>query len=219
MTLVLPRPRTLPLERLSRRRVSDHGVFAVEEGTWRRRDGKTIGPIFTFECPDWCNVVALTPASELVLVWQYRFGTQSLTLELPGGVVDAGETALEAARRELGEETGYGAPTLTPLLATHANPALQGNVCHSFLAEGATVQGHPHFDDNEECEVVLVPLADAPALVEGGHVTHSLCVAAIQALLLQSDARRRGTSVDPKDSIGSRGSRSPRSPRRRQRPR
>ena len=189
MPLVLQKPRLHPLARVSQRCVSEHRVFQVHEGTWQRSDGTRLGPFATFACPDWCNVVAITRAGELVLVWQHRFGTDALSLELPGGVIDKGESPEHAARRELREETGYDAKTLGLLIRVHPNPALQGNACYSFLAEGLEAAGPTAFDDNEECELALVPVAEARDLLTEGHVTHALSVAALQALLL-----RRGSS-------------------------
>jgi ADP-ribose pyrophosphatase len=185
MPFVLPKPRLRPLVRLSRRRVSGHRVFEVHEGTWERDDGTRFGPFATFDCADWCNVVAITRASELVLVWQHRFGTDALSLELPGGIIERGESPREAARRELKEETGYDAPALDALIQVHPNPALQGNVCHSFLAQEAHAAGPTEFDENEECELLLVPLSRVRELLAEGHVTHALSVVALQALLLR----------------------------------
>jgi ADP-ribose pyrophosphatase len=188
--LLLPEPRLRPLVCLSRRRVSEHRVFDVFEGTWRREDGTPLGPFATFDCPDWCNVVAITEASELVLVWQHRFGTDALSLELPGGVIDRGESPEEGARRELREETGYDARTFAPLIRVQPNPALQGNVSHSFIAEGARAVGAAAFDENEECELLLVPVARARELLAEAYVTHALSVVALQALLLRGDTLR-----------------------------
>jgi ADP-ribose pyrophosphatase YjhB (NUDIX family) len=144
-----------------------------------------MGPFFTFTCPDWCNVVAVTEKRELALVWQYRVGTETMSLELPGGVIDPGETPSDAARRELREETGYEAPHFEPLSQVHPNPALQGNVCHSFIARGARLAGPVSFDANEECELLLVPLSQARDLLAEPYFTHALCVAALQAFLLR----------------------------------
>jgi ADP-ribose pyrophosphatase len=185
MPLTLTRPRIRPLERVSRRRVSEHRVFSVEEGLWANSEGESMGPFFTFACPDWCNVVAITEADELVLVWQFRPGTEALSLELPGGVIDPGETPLDAARRELREETGYDAPHFEPLSQVHPNPALQGNVCHSFVARGARLSGPVDFDENEECELALVPRSQARELLAEPAFSHALCVAALQAFLLK----------------------------------
>jgi ADP-ribose pyrophosphatase len=186
MPLVIAPPRIRPLARVSRRRVYQHGEFAVEEGLWARDDRAAKGPFFTFACPDWCNVVAITEKDELALVWQYRFGTEGMSLELPGGVIDLGETPLQGARRELREETGYEAPHLEPLLQIHPNPALQGNVCHSFIARGAKLAGPQKLDDDEECELLLIPVSRARELLADPSFTHALCVVALQAFLLRS---------------------------------
>ena len=58
--------------------------------------------------PDWVNVVAVTPEGKIVLVRQFRFGSNSLWLEVPGGVMEKGEDPITAGVRELSEETGYG---------------------------------------------------------------------------------------------------------------
>src|SRR5271166_1054928 len=89
--------------------------------------GRARGEAFTVRCSDWCNVVAVTPDDHVVLVWQYRFGTDALSLEIPGGVIDHGEDPAQAARRELREETGYEAEVFEPLLVIEPNPAIQNN--------------------------------------------------------------------------------------------
>ena len=90
------------------------------------------------ESVDWINVVALTEDGQSVMVEQYRFGTGSCTLEPPGGMVDAGETPLQAAQRELKEETGYSGGRWESLGAVQPNPAIHSHLCHHFLAEGVT---------------------------------------------------------------------------------
>lgn len=156
------------------------GPFAVERHAVTDWDGRPRRSVVSLVCPDWVNVVALTPARELLLVWQHRFGTDARTLECPGGVLEVGESPEEGARRELAEETGYAPATLRLLGHTEPNPALQGNRCFTVLAEGCAPGGATAFDDLEELETVRVPLADAARLVDEGHVRHALSVVALE---------------------------------------
>jgi 8-oxo-dGTP pyrophosphatase MutT (NUDIX family) len=186
MTFDLRPPRIRPWKRALLREVSDHRVFRVHSLDLEDPEGKPRGPFSILSAPDWCNVVPITDASEVVLIWQYRFGTDAMSLEIPGGVIDGKESPEEAAHRELAEETGYAARTIAPLCMTEPNPAIQSNRCHSFLATGARLVGETRFDENEECEVILVPTAELPELLDRGAITHSLVRAALETYLRRS---------------------------------
>jgi ADP-ribose pyrophosphatase YjhB (NUDIX family) len=184
MTLSLRPPRLKPWVRSHVETAGHFRIFDVLKADMVLPNGEPCPhPIYTFSCATWCNVLAFTPANEAVFVWQYRHGTDTIALEMPGGVVDLWEAPMEGARRELREETGYAIEQLETLMVVHPNPAIQGNTHHTFLGWGAQLAGAPKFDPGEECEVALIPIGDLEALVDEGHVTHVLCVSAIERFL------------------------------------
>ncbi len=178
---VVPGPTLLPWRLQNRKLVAFYNVFGVLEHALFDASGAFRKNVFTLDCRDWCNVVAVTPDRQLVLVWQWRFGSESMSLEIPGGVVDEGEAPIDAARRELLEETGYACDSLEPLISMFANPPMHGNRLHTFLARGAVRVREPSFDLAEECEVARVPVEHTAALLDGGHVQHALCHAGLGA--------------------------------------
>ena len=136
---------------------------------------------------DWVNVVALTAEQRLIVVRQYRFGTERVTTEIPGGVVDPHETPEEAARRELREETGHTAERWTSLGSVEPNPAFHNNLCHHWLAEGARRTHALELDPGEDIAVDTLTLDEARAEIESGAIRHSLVICALARLL---DLRR-----------------------------
>lgn len=176
----LPLPRNIAkLEVQKKETVADHGVFRVDRLVYQTlpRD------VFVFGCEDWCNVIAETAEGELVFVWQYRFGTDALSLEIPGGVIDPGEAPEAAAKRELREETGYEAASFELLSVVEPNPALQGNRCFTYVARGAKLVGPTAFDDLEDLEVALLPRERLAELLDSGQITHALVVVALETYL------------------------------------
>jgi ADP-ribose pyrophosphatase len=186
--VALPVPALRPWKRRSIEPVGSFRIFDVQRLELEDAQGTARGDAFVVTFPDWCNVVAVTPDDHVVFVWQYRFGTDALSLEIPGGVVDAGEAPTDAARRELKEETGYEADSIEPLVVVGANPAIQNNRCHTFIARNARRTGGTAFDAQEELETVLVPADDVAQLLDAGQVAHSLVHSALEVFL----RRRRG---------------------------
>lgn len=138
---------------------------------------------FVLEFDSWANVVALTKNNDVVLIRQYRHGVQEISLELPGGVVDAGEDPLEGAKRELLEETGYGGGTIIEVGRIYPNPAIQHNTLYGYLVTDVEWMGEQDLDDSEEIEVTLVPLNELIEMVKRGEFKHALNVAVLfQAL-------------------------------------
>jgi len=114
--------------------------------------GKLLDPYYVVEDNDWVHVFALGPQSQVLTVSQYRYAAQTVTTELPGGIVDDGEAPLATAQRELLEETGFRAARWTSLGWAYANPARQTNRVHIFLAEDLDAGGAQSLDASEDIE-------------------------------------------------------------------
>ena len=131
------------------------------------------------ESVDWINVVALTEDGQSVMVEQYRFGVGSCTLETPGGMVDSGETPLQAAQRELKEETGYSGGRWKSLGAVQPNPAIHSHLCHHFLAEGVTKNDSQDLGQGEAIAVHLYTIDQVRSAIVDGSLRHVLAISAL----------------------------------------
>ena len=153
---------------------------------------------FVLESPDWVNVIPLTPEGNVIMIRQYRHGTEDVTLEIPGGMVDAtdGDPSVSAAR-ELREETGYDVEEIIHLGSAAPNPAFLNNRCHSYLALGVRPVHEVALDGAEDIAFEEVPLAAIPDLMRDGAITHSLTITAFYYLeLYKSESHAKTQSKE-----------------------
>ncbi len=162
-----------------------YGLFNLRRDRGRSPRTNEIYDFYVLESPAWVNIIPLTPTKDIVLIRQYRFGIRDMTLEIPGGLMEPSDSPEETARRELREETGYREKTLIPLGTVHPNPAIQNNLCYTFLAKDVLPAGQLIQDEREDIEVVIQPLSEIPSLIRDGRISHSLVIAAFYRFYME----------------------------------
>ena len=144
---------------------------------------------YVLDSVHWVNVIAITPDQKLVMIEQFRHGSNTVELEIPGGMMDAGETdPVTTAARELREETGYAGENARLLGRIWSNPAILSNKTYTVLIENCRLKHDVHWDHGEDLATRLVPVAEIPKLVADEKIGHSLVVVA----LYHFDLWRRG---------------------------
>ncbi len=159
--------------------VSDHRVFRLRHDVYHFGPAGTTRDFVVLDSPDWINVVPVTDDGRIIMIRQYRHGTRTVMLEVPGGMIDPGESPEEAAERELLEETGYEAERIELLGRVRPNPAILDNTCHMFLAEGCRRVAELNLDAFEQIEVMPVAIEEIPEMVRTGHIDHGLVLNAL----------------------------------------
>ncbi len=170
-------------KKLGSRQIAHTRIFDVQSVDFLHPSREKPQDFFVISAPDWVNVIALTPDGQLVLVRQFRYGADDFSMEIPGGVIDAGEDVIAAGLRELREETGYVGSSARLLGSVHPNPAMQNNRCHLVLVENVRPEAKPAWDLNEEFEITTRPVDEVYQLAYAGGITHAMV---LDALLLFS---------------------------------
>ncbi len=128
--------------------------------------------------PDWVNIIPITKTGEIVLVRQYRHGSDSITLEIPGGMVDRDEDHAAAAARECIEETGYEGRELEYIGETMPNPAFMTNTCYSYHWKDCELKYPQKLDTHEDIEIVTYPFEKVKKLIMEKKIQNSLVLTA-----------------------------------------
>jgi 8-oxo-dGTP pyrophosphatase MutT (NUDIX family) len=167
--------------RLGRTELLRTPIFTATERDNEGPGGRR-GRFVVLEASDWATVVPVLEREGeacFLMVRQYRHGSDEISIEFPGGCVDAGEDPAAAAARELEEETGYIAASIRSAGAIRPNPAFMNNRFHVFLAEDLERSGRINQDEHEVVDSVIVPVSEVQRLMGTGPYSHALMVAAL----------------------------------------
>jgi len=166
-----------PWDKVSSQPLADYRIFRV-------RSDKSISPrkrqphdFIVIDSANWVNIVATTSDDHLVMIEQFRHGTGTVELEIPGGMIDPKDSSPEvAAVRELREETGYEGHNPRIIGRIFPNPAIMSNSCFTVLLHNCRCLHPVEFDHGEDLVTRLVPIPEIPELVAAGKIQHSLVV-------------------------------------------
>jgi len=176
-----------PWKRIRSRPAQSFRVFSIRTDTAISPRTGTEHDFYIIESRDWVNIIPLTDDHQVIMIRQYRHGSREVTLEIPGGLVDPGDTPEKAAVRELREETGYQAEEVVKIGVSNPNPAIFNNRCYTFMARNVTKVSDPRPDQTEDIEVVLVPLSDIPGLIRKGEIDHAIVIVAFSWYFLRTN--------------------------------
>jgi ADP-ribose pyrophosphatase len=152
-----------------------------EEGTGRKANFYIVG------APDWVNIIAITEANEVILIEQFRHGSERIELEIPSGIIETGEEPALAALRELLEETGYeksDTSEFQKIGEVLPNPAFMQITCYTYLLTNARLTGNTNFDEYENIRVLRIPRDEIDSLIANGKIQNAIIIAAFYMLKL-----------------------------------
>lgn len=169
-----------PWEKVRSTPVGDFRIFTIRSDVRTSPRTGSDHDFFVIDCVNWVHVLAVTEDDQLVMVEQYRHGSETVELEIPGGMMDAHEQSpVEAALRELREETGYEGTNGQIIGEVFANPAIMSNTCYFVRVDHCQLRHAIELDHGEDVATRLVPLSEIPALVAANKIKHSIVVAGL----------------------------------------
>jgi ADP-ribose pyrophosphatase len=157
--------------------------FNILEKQYLKPDQKSPFTAYVLECPRWANVIALNAQQEILLERQYRFGTEQIEIEIPGGVIKVNELPLEGAQRELEEETGFISSNWQQIGVVAQNPAIMNSHCYTFVAHDIRSTGQTHFDIDEDIEFFFASRKEVNSMIRAGQISNAYIIAAFYWLI------------------------------------
>jgi 8-oxo-dGTP pyrophosphatase MutT (NUDIX family) len=166
-----------PWKKLQSTPVVDDRWFRVTADRCELPNGVVLDPFYVVHEKAWAHIFAVNAENRLLVVRQYRYAADTTCLELPGGVVDAGEEPLAAAKRELLEETGHSSTQWAFVGSMFANPARQTNRIHLFLAHNVEATAPQRLEASEDIECSFMSFPALQQSIESGEFSQALHIA------------------------------------------
>jgi 8-oxo-dGTP pyrophosphatase MutT (NUDIX family) len=153
--------------------------ITLRSDTCKTPEGITIAPYYVLEYPDWAHIVAIDSNNQLMITHQYRHAVGKICSEIPCGVIEKDEAPIDAARRELEEETGCTANQFTKIGNLYPNPATHNNEIHCFLARDLSFTKKPNPDPTENITFQFETISDILKMIENNSFSQALHVASL----------------------------------------
>lgn len=161
---------------------ADCRIFQILRRRLKHPHRPTAGEFFVMDVADWAIALGLTSNHDLVMVNQFRYGTKALSWEPPGGLIDPGETPVDAAVREFREETGYIGVDARQVGWCYPNPAIQTNRAFFVRINDCEPVTEQQLDENEDILVSVFPIEQVHQMIADGEISHCIAHAALLAL-------------------------------------
>ena len=169
-----------PWQKTGSKPAGDFRIFTIRSDVKISPRTGEVHDFFVIDSVNWVNVIATTPDRQMVMIEQYRHGSDTVELEIPGGMLDAKDASPAAGGiRELREETGYEGEQPQIIGQIFPNPAIMSNICFTVWMQNCQMKHPCEWDQGEDLITRLVPIDDIPKLVAAGKIRHSLVVVAL----------------------------------------
>ena len=149
-------------------------------------NGSEIENFYVIENPNWVNVIAITEEGKFIIEKQYRHGLKKIGYEICAGMIDEGETPLQAAKRELLEETGYSGGTWVEYCISSPNPSSMNNLNYTYLAMGVKKIAKQNLEETENIEIELMSQEQVIELLETNQIIEGLMQAPLWRYFFES---------------------------------
>ncbi len=170
-------------------RVFQNRIFTINNRNCLHPDKGVEWDFSIIDTFNWINVIALTDDNRFVLVKQHRLGSDELSIETPGGVIEEGEDPMACALREFREETGYEGRSIHLLKTLWVNPAIMSNRISFYFIDGCRRSSQQELDEAEDIEVLTPDVDELLQMMKTGVINHGIVVTGIGLYFLSEHNR------------------------------